>query len=137
MIATIPSIHPMVRRVLADDPDVRHLTRDRVYAGNYPNPLPALPAVRFRFGGGNPVAQPTAEWWAFTGSVVCHAETEADADLLSGAVLGALLGMEGTSHPEGVVQGVFGWGVLSAEDGEWTPPKPQRIVTVTLTARAV
>lgn len=134
---TLPDVHPLVRKVLVDDSDVRHLVRDRVYAGKYPPTLVELPAVRFRFQYLSPTAPPTAEWWRMTGQVDCHADSESEADVLVGAVLDALLRLEGTTHDGAVVQGVFNWGVIGREDNEWTPPKPMRIVTVTLTARAV
>lgn len=136
MIATIPNVHVLVRKALIADPDVKRLAGGRVYAGRYPEIPIQLPAVRFRFVASDPLARPTAQWWAFTGQVDCHADTEVAADDLAAAVLGALLQLEGTTHTEGVVQGVLSWGVQSVEDGEWTPPKPQRIVAVTLTARA-
>lgn len=132
----IPDVHVMVRRVLATDYDVLRYT-DRVYAGRYPSVPLELPAIRFRFSFIDPIATPTTQWWSYTGLVECHADTEAEADSLAGAVLGALLQLEGTTQTEGVIQGVLNWGVQSVEDGEWTPPKPQRIVAVTLTARAV
>jgi hypothetical protein len=131
----IPNIHPVVLNVLRADQSVRHYTRDRVYAGSYPSGV-ELPAVRFRFQWSDPLASPTTQWWSFTGQVDCHADTEVDAEGLAGAVLGTLLQMEGATHDKVVVQGVLDWGVQSVEDGEWTPPKPQRIVAVTLTARA-
>jgi len=131
---TLPSIHPLVKQALRSDPAVRRITQDRVFAGKYP-PEVVLPAVRFRFQWADPLARPTTQWWSFTGEVVCHADSEEVADDLAGAVLGALLQLEGTSHSQGVVQGALDWGVQSVEDGEWTPPKPGRIVAVTLTAR--
>lgn len=133
----IPSIHPLVRRVLSQDADVKRFTQGRVFAGRYPSIPTELPAVRFRLPAVTSVSAPAPRWWAYTGDVDCHADTEEQADGLVGAVLGALLQLEGTTHAEGVVQGVFNWSVQSVEDGEWSPPKPQRIVTVTLTARPV
>ncbi len=65
-----------------------------------------------------------------------HADTEDTADNLAEAVLGALLGLTESTHDEVAVQGVLDWGIASALDGAWTPPKPHRIVTVTLTVRA-
>lgn len=137
----IPDIHVLVRKALLASTGITDLVGDRVYAGDYPRVKPeeapnvTLPAIRFRFPFADPLSDNTTAWWAFSGQVEAHAETEGNAGALEGAILAVLLGLEGTSHAEGIVQGVRGWGLQSGVDGEWSPPRPQRIVAVTLTAR--
>lgn len=133
---SIPKIHPLIRRTLVNDVTIRRFTQDRVFAGKKLPEGTELPAVNIDLEFSSSVAPPSARHWAFTGAVECLAETWEDAEDLGEAVLTALLSLIGTSHVEGVVIDVFDWGVQSVEAGEWTPPKPQQIVTVTVTARA-
>lgn len=131
----IPKVHPMMRKYLLGHTSVRSIAYDRVFAADRFPPDTELPAIRFKFDFQTPATEPAPVWWRMTGLVNCVADDESTADDLADAVLTALLQLEGTNQEGTVVQAVFDWGVQSVEDGAWAPPKPQRIVTVTITVR--
>ena len=136
--ATQVAVHPLVLAHLKADPDLPALVggplAPRIYAGQFP-PGTELPAVKFRFTQSSSLSQPAPLWWTHTGQVDGFTDDEVGADALADAIVRALLRLVDTSHLEGFVGSVSPWDVTSTEDTEWTPPKPRRIVSVTLTAR--
>jgi hypothetical protein len=134
---TYVEVHPIVQRHLATDPQITSLVDQRVWAGEWPKPQDQieLPAIKFRFPQISPYAPPSLAWWTHTGQVDVIADTELDADALATRVIRSLMLMQQTSHQEGVIGTLSGWDVDSAVDSAWNPPKPRRIVSVTLTAR--
>lgn len=132
------SIHPLLQRHFATDKEVAAAVgAERVYAGEFPSDGEGVkfPAIKFRFPSASPLDVPALNWWTHVGQVDCYAEDEIEADELARTVIRSLMRLQQTTHPEGVVGTVSGWDVDSALDSEWTPPRPRRIVSVTLTAR--
>lgn len=134
-VASLIDIHALLVRALRENDGVTEIVGQRVYARSY-NERQTLPACRVVFPAQIGISQPAPAWWAYEGQVDCHADTHQQALGLASAVQVALLSLEGTSHPEGVIQAVDAWDVLSGFDEEWTPRKPRWIVATTIVARA-
>jgi hypothetical protein len=136
-VTTYVEVHPIVQRHLATDPLITSLVNQRVWAGEWPKPQNEieLPAIKFRFPQISALAPPSLAWWTHTGQVDVVADTELLADELGAKVIRSLMLLQQTSHDEGVIGTLSGWDVESAVDSAWSPSKPRRIVSVTLTAR--
>jgi len=133
-VATFVEVHPILQRHFGTDSEVSHIVADRIYAGEMPEKAP-LPAIKFRFPQMSALSQPVHYWWTHTGQVDCYHDSELGADDLTNRVMRSLLRLQQSSHLEGVIGTVSAWDVESAVDFSRTPPKPKRIVSVTLTAR--
>jgi len=127
-------VHGLLVRYLRADTQVSALVGKRVYARNYPDRV-TLPACRVEMPAQTGVSVPAPIWWTFDGQVHCHGTNHQEAMAVAEQVQRALLELENTVQPEGVVQGVNAFGVESGDDTEWTPPKPDWIVVVDITAR--
>lgn len=131
-----PYITPIFVKALAENPAVVALVGQQVYGGvDYPEGA-TLPLIIIDFQGDVLATPPAPAAWQSEGTLKILADTDAKAEQVLGVAASVCAGLAHTSHP-GVALGTIdvAWTVLRTVDASWSPPRPQRIATVTAMAR--
>lgn len=132
--APLIDVHAMVRRHLRADANVLAFT-DSVHARHLPKGKD-VPAIIVAVLSVTEVTSGVGLAWTYLVQVECQAASHIEAGQMASAVTGSLLKLSG-AQPEGVVLDCAPRGVTVLDGDEFTPVRPNHIVTVEITGRAL